>query len=70
MCLARLFGGKKSAAANVVASTDNLEAQRQADLEERMRRNRAGAAANILTSAMGIPYSKGGSTGSTGEVSP
>lgn len=66
MCIGSLFGGNKTPAANIVASTNNTEAQRQADLEERMRRNRAGAAANILTSSMGIPYTR--STPSTGEV--
>lgn len=69
MCISSIFGGgsKKSAASTaIVASTDNTEARRQADLEERMRRARAGAAANILTSQMGIPYKSG--TAKTGEV--
>lgn len=38
-----------------VASTYNQEAQTQADLEARLRKARAGAAANILTSPTGIP---------------
>ncbi len=38
-----------------VAATDNAEASRQADIEARLRRRRAGAAANVLTSARGIP---------------
>lgn len=44
-----------SAAAPRIAATDNAEASQQADIEARMRRRRAGAAANVLTSAMGIP---------------
>lgn len=39
-----------------VASVDNKEAVQQADLEARMRKRRAGAAANVLTGASGIPY--------------
>jgi len=38
-----------------VAATDNTEATRQADIEARLRRHRRGAAANVLTSASGIP---------------
>jgi hypothetical protein len=38
-----------------VASYDNEEAQGQADIEARLRRRRAGAAANVLTSPSGIP---------------
>lgn len=38
-----------------VASTDNREAQQQADLEARLRRRRSGAAANMLTGPTGIP---------------
>lgn len=38
-----------------IASYDNTEANQQADLEARLRKRRAGAAANILTSATGIP---------------
>lgn len=37
------------------AATDNSEAIAQADLEARLRRRRAGAAANILTGQTGIP---------------
>ncbi len=46
-----------------VAAYDNQEALQQADIEARLRRRRAGAAANILTGATGIP-----STASLGGV--
>ncbi|WP_255415024.1 hypothetical protein [Thioclava sp. NG1] len=36
---------------------DNTEANQQADIEARLRRLRAGAAANVLTSQTGIPAS-------------
>lgn len=38
-----------------VAAHDNREALAQADVEARLRRRRAGAAANVLTGASGIP---------------
>ena len=38
-----------------VASYDNAEAVQQSDIEARLRRRRAGAAANILTGSSGIP---------------
>lgn len=38
-----------------VAATDNREATMQADLEARLRKRRAGAAANVLTGPGGIP---------------
>lgn len=38
-----------------IAAFDNRESLRNADLEARLRRRRAGAAANVLTSAEGIP---------------
>jgi hypothetical protein len=38
-----------------VASYDNAEALNQADIEARLRRRRAGPAANVLTSPTGIP---------------
>lgn len=38
-----------------VAAYDNAEAVQQSDLEARLRKRRAGAAANILTGASGIP---------------
>lgn len=48
----------QSAAAPIIAAPDNGEANRQADLESRLRRRRAGAAADILTGASGIPATK------------
>ena len=39
-----------------VGAYDNAEANRQADIEARLRLMRAGAAANVLTSPVGIPY--------------
>jgi len=38
-----------------VAAYDNQQAQSQADIEARLRKRRAGAAADVLTSARGIP---------------
>lgn len=38
-----------------VASADNREALAQADIEARLRRRRAGAAADVLTGPTGIP---------------
>lgn len=40
-----------------VAAMDNTEASQQADIEARLRKLRAGAAANVLTSQTGIPVS-------------
>lgn len=51
MCIAKT--PKVSAAR--VAATDNTEATHQADIEARLRRRRAGAAANVLTGPAGIP---------------
>ena len=39
----------------VFASPDNAEARERGRLEQRLRRARAGAAADILTSPTGIP---------------
>lgn len=39
-----------------VAAYDNQEAMQQADIEARLRKRRAGAAADILTGPSGIPY--------------
>jgi hypothetical protein len=49
------FMPKVKVPAQQVAATDNSEALAQADLEARLRKRRAGAAANVLTSATGIP---------------
>jgi hypothetical protein len=46
---------KTKVPAQRVAAYDNSEAIETANIEERLRRRRAGAAANILTSATGIP---------------
>lgn len=46
-----------------IAATDNREALAQADLETRLRKRRAGAAADILTGPAGIP-----ATGTMGGV--
>lgn len=43
-----------SAAAPMIAP-DNSEAIRQGQIEDRLRRARRGAAANVLTSPLGIP---------------
>lgn len=53
MCLGG--GSAKIAAPLKIAASDNSEALRQGEIEARLRRRRAGAAANILTSAKGIP---------------
>lgn len=42
-------------AAQLIPATGNGEAQRQADMEDALRRRRAGAAANVLTGPGGIP---------------
>ncbi len=55
---------KISAAPQKIAATDSAEALQAADMEARLRRRRAGAAANILTSPTGIP----GSTATMGGV--
>jgi hypothetical protein len=56
MCV---FGRSSPQAAPMrIAATDNREALAQGDAEARLRRIRAGAAANILTSARGIPSTR------------
>ncbi len=54
MCLMKMPKVSSPAAARV-AAYDNSEALRSADAEARLRRRRAGAAANALTSPTGIP---------------
>lgn len=49
------FMKAKVPATPAVAATDNAEASATADLEARLRRRRAGAAAQVLTSPTGIP---------------
>ena len=48
---------KISAPAQQIAAYDNAEAQQAADAEAKLRRRRAGAAAQILTSPTGIAAS-------------
>lgn len=64
MCLS----SPKMPAPQKIAAYDNSEAIRQSDIEARLRRRRAGAAANVLTGAMGIPADA--STGQLGGVTP
>lgn len=47
--------GTPKVPAQKIAAVDNREAIQQGDIEARLRRKRAGAAANILTSPSGIP---------------
>ena len=53
MCLIKT--PKISSPAVPLASENNREALAQSDLEARLRRRRAGAAADVLTGARGIP---------------
>lgn len=46
---------KPSPAPQIIAAGNSAEASQNADIEARLRRLRAGAAANVLTSARGIP---------------
>lgn len=55
MCLFKQKMPEVSAAPQVIAATNSAEANQSADLEARLRRRRAGAAANVLTSPTGIP---------------
>ncbi|HMO07039.1 MAG TPA: hypothetical protein PKD10_05245 [Paracoccaceae bacterium] len=41
-----------------VAAYDGAEALKQADIEARLRRRRAGAAADVLTSPVGLPATR------------
>lgn len=49
------FSTPKPAPTPIVAGTNTAEASQAATLEARMRRLRAGSAANVLTSPLGIP---------------
>jgi hypothetical protein len=53
MCFPKIPKG--SVAAPLIAAYDNTEAVQQGAIEGRLRRMRAGAAANVLTSPTGIP---------------
>lgn len=44
-----------TAAAPIITGSSTAEASAAADIEARLRRRRAGAAANVLTSPTGIP---------------
>jgi len=59
MCIGNSRKSTPDAAKPIVASTESPEALRAANLAERIRRRRAGAAANILTSQLGVPYEPG-----------
>lgn len=65
MCLSKPRIPKPPAA--MLPDPGNAEAQRQADLEAALRRRRRGAAADILTSPVGLP-SGSGSSGQLGKV--
>lgn len=54
MCI---FGSPKlpSAAPQLIPSVNNNQARQQAEIEAALRRRRAGAAADVLTSPTGIP---------------
>lgn len=64
MCFAKKSTTPATAA--IVASANGPEALREANMQDMIRRRRSGAAANILTSQMGIPFAAG--TSRTGEV--
>jgi len=61
MCMTR--PRMPTVAAPLIAAYDNSEAVEQGRIEARLRRLRAGAAANVLTSPTGIP-----STAKLGQV--
>ncbi|MEX0306039.1 MAG: hypothetical protein AB3N12_01520 [Ruegeria sp.] len=44
-----------SAAPQLIAAPHSVEANQAGDIEAKLRRRRAGAAANVLTSPTGIP---------------
>jgi hypothetical protein len=52
MCFEKPNAGSR---APVIAAYDNTGANAEADIEARLRKRRAGAAANVLTSPAGIP---------------
>ncbi len=63
MCI---FNKKPEFSAPIIPAGNNISAQRQGDYEARLRRSRAGAAGNILTSPVGIP--SGASTTTLGGI--
>lgn len=52
------FNKPKAAGPVQIAAYDNQEATQQADIEARLRRRRAGAAADVLTGPSGIPATR------------
>lgn len=57
MC--NLLRNKQQAAVKqIIPSSTGISANRDADIEARLRRARAGAAADVLTSARGIPATR------------
>jgi len=67
MCIGMKAPRIQSSAARV-AAVDNGQANRQADIEARLRRLRSSAASSILTSPVGIPAGQS-STSTLGGVS-
>ncbi|GGH36266.1 hypothetical protein SAMN05444007_108243 [Cribrihabitans marinus] len=57
MCMMRTPKAPSVAAPQLIPAARSAEAGDAADMEARLRRRRAGAAANVLTSALGIPSS-------------
>ncbi len=55
MCIMNNSARGAVAAQPLIAAYDNTEAVRQGQIESRLRRLRAGAAANILTTPTGLP---------------
>lgn len=57
MCVSRLFSGTAAPkyVSPLIAPPSPSAVRREGDIETRLRRARAGAAANILTSPVGIP---------------
>lgn len=58
MCMFRSSGPGPAATA-LTPSADNREAMRLGRLEAALRRRRSGAAANVLTSPVGLPSGQG-----------
>lgn len=56
MCM--MIKGPKAPAPRQIAAVDSAEATQLADMEARLRRRRAGAAANVLTGPGGIPSTR------------
>lgn len=52
-------GGSQPASRTILAAPDTGASRRRGDLEARLRRLRAGAAADVLTGPMGVPAGPG-----------